>query len=1089
MPPAKKQKVELQFPIEGQVEGTGHANQKPNTTSDCKNVRPFDVEEDRARGGRRDGVSKVTSTPVTGEKIDHMEFVQRANESTVYEPGQLMEFPEGNPNAGKLANFTFPSIPVGQQITQSGANFLYFGRALQFLNGPTDNVDSSYPASSSSDLANVGPFHGAIAYNEQRSAKPINMFDYSNLVKYKDADNAEYVDINSKNFGYAGAPYQYGDGGVYETSSQHRWRPWSEFVDGRIDSHILINPLNRNWVVSSGFFVSPNTGGFLDSNNGGNDDKDDYIFAPWSSTKRTSYVTSLDFRCPYGMPADIEYNGGDPTVAVKFVATADDVDGNNCVYDPYYNELMGSSTSTMPHTWLVNSPNQEGHDDYSHYITWGIALRCRISSDGTDSEANYTHGYMEWHDYYGSFNDGCNAQDNAKTPIVIRFKMEIRTGKVDMFIGGWADHRHSSVEGTVFAMQQANAHLGYSYLNQNGNQEGKLGTVIASREDDLDENGDRKRHKLVVTQQDKSLSVSFDGNVLWSAEDIEDTEKYDWHTYPHIRLGGVYSHGHPVSHHRSKLIYGHTLQVSPSSSSTQNEYVQKQALKYFGTFDHVNQPDSSGDTAESANANNSLHGSRHKWSLGLKVYDWDWRSIDPVIVGRRHVTAVSGGKVHSTTPDDLSNFTIRSTSQDLSTNVNRIDGTSFFENIYFVDGSNYKYFDSSQMKVLDWNTLDENGEINTNSTLPGGNGDTGLYGSGTSDENPRCTIIKSWLGRLVMAGKSDEPQNWFMSAVGDATDFDPDSSAPGASVWGSKSENIGEISDPIIAIAPSIDNRLIISTSNYIYAMTGDPLWDGTQLVSISTEVGFIGPDAWCYGPNRVLYFMGPNGLYALAPNEFNITQTNRLSSGKLDKTFKDLDLSSSACKLVYDNVNHGVHIFLTPANQSTDKRSHYFYDSRTNSFWPMEYPGVIGPTYVMDFQSPNPEANKILLGGFDGHIRSFSSSAQDDDGTIIDSHVWIGPISLSSTQEVKLTEMLAILDEQTPGLSYEVYAADTVEQAKSGTPIFSGRWNGGRNNYVRTRARGAAIFIKLLDGTKQDPWAMERLAATLAVAGRARIR
>ena len=85
--------------------------------------------------------------------------------------------------------------------------------------------------------------------------------------------------------------------------------------------------------------------------------------------------------------------------------------------------------------------------------------------------------------------------------------------------------------------------------------------------------------------------------------------------------------------------------------------------------------------------------------------------------------------------------------------------------------------------------------------------------------------------------------------------------------------------------------------------------------------------------------------------------------------------------------------------------------------------------------------------------------------------------------------ELLAILDEQTPGLSYEVYAADTVEQAKSGTPVITGSWVGGRNTYVRSRARGAAIFIKLLDGTKQAPWALEKLSATLAVAGKARQR
>ena len=51
MPQSPREKVDLQFPIGGVVEGTPHSKQPPNTTWDCKNVKPFDVEEDRARGG------------------------------------------------------------------------------------------------------------------------------------------------------------------------------------------------------------------------------------------------------------------------------------------------------------------------------------------------------------------------------------------------------------------------------------------------------------------------------------------------------------------------------------------------------------------------------------------------------------------------------------------------------------------------------------------------------------------------------------------------------------------------------------------------------------------------------------------------------------------------------------------------------------------------------------------------------------------------------------------------------------------------------------------------------------------------------
>ena len=248
------------------------------------------------------------------------------------------------------------------------------------------------------------------------------------------------------------------------------------------------------------------------------------------------------------------------------------------------------------------------------------------------------------------------------------------------------------------------------------------------------------------------------------------------------------------------------------------------------------------------------------------------------------------------------------------------------------------------------------------------------------------------------------------------------------------------------ALAPSGDTKLVIGSSNSMYTMTGDPGHEDTQLITTSRDIGIVGPDAWCYGPNRILYFMSENGLYAIQPNEYNVSQTNRLSAGKLDKSLRATDFGSTHARLVYDHVNHGVHVFLTPTRQKAEAQAHYYYDSRTASFWPMEYPAVIGPTFVYDYQNVDPELRSIMLGGFDGHIRKFNPDGLNDDGTAIDSHVWIGPIAVSSIRETKLMELVAILDEETPGLSYEVYAADTVEQAKSGTPVFTGSWIGGRN-------------------------------------------
>ena len=75
MPEPPKQPVDIPFPISGIVEGSSHSQQPLNTTWDAKNVVPFDPEEDRARGGRRNGVERVTGLPVSSERLQMVRSV------------------------------------------------------------------------------------------------------------------------------------------------------------------------------------------------------------------------------------------------------------------------------------------------------------------------------------------------------------------------------------------------------------------------------------------------------------------------------------------------------------------------------------------------------------------------------------------------------------------------------------------------------------------------------------------------------------------------------------------------------------------------------------------------------------------------------------------------------------------------------------------------------------------------------------------------------------------------------------------------------------------------------------------------------
>jgi hypothetical protein len=232
--------------------------------------------------------------------------------------------------------------------------------------------------------------------------------------------------------------------------------------------------------------------------------------------------------------------------------------------------------------------------------------------------------------------------------------------------------------------------------------------------------------------------------------------------------------------------------------------------------------------------------------------------------------------------------------------------------------------------------------------------------------------------------------------------------------------------------------------------------------------------------------------VYYLAPNEFNVSQTNRLSLGRMDREFASIDLASFDVKLLYDYYLYGLHIFMSAKNSpgGSEPTRHYFYDERSQALWPMEYPATHGPAACVYYPDPSPTKRRVLMGGFDGHVRYFDPAATSDDGTAIESHVWIGPFQVGPITEAKVMRMAAVLDAQSPDVTWGIYVGDTAEEAMNSTAIATGSWSKGRNLWKHVRARGQNIFVKLSSDSATDiPWSLEHITATLAVAGRVRER
>lgn len=487
--------------------------------------------------------------------------------------------------------------------------------------------------------------------------------------------------------------------------------------------------------------------------------------------------------------------------------------------------------------------------------------------------------------------------------------------------------------------------------------------------------------------------------------------------------------------------------------------------------------------------------------------DLDWRRINRSDAALPPVTVVvSEGRIRDSRSNEFFGNPSDNNTFVLDENRSVITGTPFLDRYYFADGLHYYRFDPQTRTVEDWyakalveyQNSDFGDDDTTSISMPGGaNYSTPNDSTSTPLASPKPKLISQFMGRLVLSGKSNEPNNWWMSGTGNWWHWNTGDNVIGDGVIDASgpvagnSTSLAEIGDPIRAIFPLHTSSFALATRDSIYALTDDPFADNAQLVPISLTVGVASPEAYCYAANKTLFFFSEDGLYRLQPNDYNVDRSERVSLGRLDREFTGIDFNKYTIKLVYDHVYFGVHIFLIPNEQEKNKQStkHYFYDDRNDSFWPMDYPTAAGPSYAYYYTSPNAGDKAVLYGGFDGGIRMLDRGQDSDDGVAIDSYVWIGPIFGDQVNETKLMRIAAVLDENSSILNYEIYVGDTVDNAKNSKPVLTSSWNSGRNPWQYARCRGSNIFIKVYQNGKLTPWSFEQITATVALAGQSRVR
>lgn len=301
----------------------------------------------------------------------------------------------------------------------------------------------------------------------------------------------------------------------------------------------------------------------------------------------------------------------------------------------------------------------------------------------------------------------------------------------------------------------------------------------------------------------------------------------------------------------------------------------------------------------------------------------------------------------------------------LDTSSMAIAIAAIFQKAYLVDGTSIVQYD-----------------IPTNAV------ETYTVTAGTAPLN--CTLACNWRSRLVLSGDVADPQNFFMSRCGTPTDWDYGQTDPAAAVAGNLSK-AGQIGEPIVALIPFTDDILLIGCTHSLWMVEGDPA-DGGAIVSLSDNMGLLGPNAWCKAPDGTLYFLGTGGLFAVRPPAANWEPPKLLTGDNYNQFFQTLDQGNPLLSLIWDVDLHYLYIFTTPSTGG-GAGSHLVYDGRAGGFWPIAYPSVQGPTCATQyFGDGSANARTILMGGTDGYIRRVSDTAYDDDGTAISASITFGP-------------------------------------------------------------------------------------------------
>ena len=350
--------------------------------------------------------------------------------------------------------------------------------------------------------------------------------------------------------------------------------------------------------------------------------------------------------------------------------------------------------------------------------------------------------------------------------------------------------------------------------------------------------------------------------------------------------------------------------------------------------------------------------------------------------------------------------------------------------------------------------------------------------------------IARFLGRLYLAGDKDAPHLWYASRQGILEGaspgldffFDSDSDDPRAGVAAQTSDT-GTIGEPIVSMVPTAEDYMVFGAKSSLWVLRGDPRQSG-RLDVVSSEIGFSSRGAWCFSPQMVLFFLSPNGLFAIPPGAGGYPQS--VSSRNVPRELLQDDSATRRVIMAYDIKRDGINIFVSSgADRSLEV---WWYDIKNDAFWPEKLSDTVSAKSVTAKLSTDaefvPDGSNNLFGFADGTLRHHRDGAIGDGGEPFTSFVAYGPIrmGISGRHDGLIQSMQAKLPEGSGQVDWALLVGDSATAALTAfEPEASGRWFPGRNLPDVVRVRGNSAYLVL---SSDQPWSVEEITLWMQSGG-----